>query len=690
MQFWRPGDTSGPKEQTTSPHRDAQNSSPSLAKKYLHFLYTLEENDIVCIHVDPEADEITELPRALAAAGWSCPGKTVAVALPRQTGVLSAALRLAQKQGLDTTDLGGDYVGYATPASSRRSMDTKIMYYSCDSFVKELQVDPLLSFGSIVLVGEMQERYISTDLVVSLLRQIQRMRSDLRLVLCGTFFDLAVAESFFQGRKIARLNMKEHRHPVSVMHLRNPVADYMQAALETIKDCVIEWEKNDRPYDRHVLVFVSGADETKRLCQNVSDWFTTEFFPTLGRRKKTAHRDFDEPSSLLRVIPLHSSIDQTLFTEACQNDHTKPHIKVVVATSIAESAVSIGGVSTVVDCGFEKVHVYDAQTKISSLAVVPIAQASARQRASRAGTIGSGVCFRLYTELYFRNNMRKYRPPEILRMELSKLVLMLKMLGVESIENFEFISPPPIETLADGVDHLAHLGATDEKGSLTKNLGLRIVSSRLSPKIMKCIALGEEYGVSREIAGIAAMLEVRHSIFNSERKWSKVRSPFAVAEGDLLTLLNVWRRYMANGRSGGWCKKQGVNTNALRRASQLFEHIRKQVLKPQTKQDQFASARKAIGLSTTECIRRCIAGGFFENACMVQPDGSYLMARSGVPTWIHASSVLAGRMPRWVVFMDVVRVGAELHMRDVTVVEPQWLVDAAPGMYELLTEFEGS
>lgn len=685
MQFWRPGDASAPPTNEALLSRN-QADNVCNEQKRLEILFALEKHRNLVVRGQIGSLLSTRIPMYLAEAGWSASGKSILVALPRQVTVLNTAVKVARARGLDEASVGGEYVGYVIDSYVKRSVLTKIVYFTNDALLRTILADPLLNSAAVVIVTDFQERGVTVDLLLGLLKRIQRVRSELRIVI--TTFALVVEDvlSFMGRADSALVDVPSVLHSVKILQAKAPVEDYFDAALLAIKDSFSKWNRAGRPQSSNILTFVKGAEEAELLCQRVNSWYTQDVGVVAKRARSNEH--FPDLSSvsgkgtLLLAVPLHGSLGLNDQLAALRLSFDERCLKVVVATNIAETIVTVDGITTVIDCGLERARVYNPVTKTTVISTVPICRSSAQMRASRAGLNGPGTCIRLYTESFIRSQMAVSKPPEVLRCELTEMILALKRLGLSNVMSFEFITVPKEELVVDALERLYYLGSLTESGSLTSPIGTRMSTCRLNPRMMKSLIVGESYGVGRAIAAIAAMFEIGEVLFRTDRRIEKSRALFAVAEGDALTLLNVWRRYVDSGLSDSWCSSHGINSIAMRKAGRLFSEIVKEQ-KPWKEKNAQSYARKALGLNMEECVCRSIAGGYFENAAMVEPDGSYLMALSGRRVFVHRRSVLYGRMPKWVVYADLTQRGNRCEMREVTVIQPQWIAESAPQLFEL-------
>ncbi|KAL4290696.1 hypothetical protein GQ457_14G011790 [Hibiscus cannabinus] len=316
--------------------------------------------------------------------------------------------------------------------------------------------------------------------------------------------------------------------------------------------------------------------------------------------------------------------------------------KVVVATNIAEASLTIDGIYYVVDPGFAKQNVYNPKQGLDSLVITPISQASAKQRSGRAGRTGPGKCYRLYTESAYQNEMSPTTIPEIQRINLGMITLQMKAMGINDLLSFDFMDPPAPQALISAMEQLYSLGALDEEGLLTK-LGTKMAEFPLDPPLSKMLLASVDLGCSDEILTIIAMIQTGNIFYRPREKQAQAdqkRAKFFQPEGDHLTLLAVYEAWKAKNFSGPWCFENFVQSRSLRRA----QDVRKQLL---SIMDKYKMDVVSAGKNITK-IRKAITAG--------QPD--------------------------WVIYHELVMTTKE-YMRDVTVVDPKWLVELAPRFFKV-------
>jgi ATP-dependent RNA helicase DHX8/PRP22 len=351
---------------------------------------------------------------------------------------------------------------------------------------------------------------------------------------------------------------------------------------------------------------------------------------------------------------------------------------VVIATNIAETSITIDGIYYVVDPGMVKQSAYDPKLGMDRLQVMPISQAQAKQRAGRAGRTGPGKCFRLYTEAAFQSEMLPTTTPEIQRQNMSNTILMLKAMGINDILNFDFMDPPATNTTLTALEELYQLSALDDEGLLTR-LGRKMADFPMDPSLARTLIESSSFGCSEEMLTIVAMLSGTQSqqLFyrpkDKQQQADQKKSKFNDPHGDHLTLLNVYNKWRRENRSKAWCQANFIQWKAMERV----EKIRAQLI------EIFTRHKLPIGSCgrETTIVRRALCSGFFRNAAR-KSEGNYMTLVENTPVFLHPASALFGRPAEHVIY-DVLVETTKEYMHCVSVIEPKWLVEAAPTFFRV-------
>uniref|UniRef100_A0A5F8GDQ9 ATP-dependent RNA helicase DHX8 n=1 Tax=Monodelphis domestica TaxID=13616 RepID=A0A5F8GDQ9_MONDO len=318
----------------------------------------------------------------------------------------------------------------------------------------------------------------------------------------------------------------------------------------------------------------------------------------------------------------------------------------------------------------------EMQTRIFDPAPPGSRKAQAKQRAGRAGRTGPGKCYRLYTERAYRDEMLTTNVPEIQRTNLASTVLSLKAMGINDLLSFDFMDAPPMETLITAMEQLYTLGALDDEGLLTR-LGRRMAEFPLEPMLCKMLIMSVHLGCSEEMLTIVSMLSVQNVFYRPKDKQAladQKKAKFHQTEGDHLTLLAVYNSWKNNKFSNPWCYENFIQARSLRRA----QDIRKQMLGIM---DRHKLDVVSCGKATVR-VQKAICSGFFRNAAKKDPQEGYRTLIDQQVVYIHPSSALFNRQPEWVVYHELVLTTKE-YMREVTTIDPRWLVEFAPAFFKV-------
>jgi ATP-dependent RNA helicase DHX8/PRP22 len=502
------------------------------------------------------------------------------------------------------------------------------------------------------MLDEAHERTIHTDVLFGLLKKCCAKRKDLRIIVTSATLDAEKFSTYFFECPI--FTIPGRTFPVEVMYTKAPESDYLDAALITVMQIHLTEPEGD------ILLFLTGQEEIDTGCG-----ILFERVKALGPSVPDLH-----------ILPVYSSLPSEMQTKIFEPAPPGSR-KCVVATNIAEASLTIDGIYYVIDPGFAKQKVYNPKVGMDSLIVAPISQASARQRAGRAGRTGPGKCFRLYTEAAFKNEMLPTSVPEIQRTNLGMTCLTLKAMGINDLGpgGFDFMDPPPAQTLVTALEQLYNLNALDEEGLLTR-LGRKMAEFPLEPPMSKMLIASVDLGCAEEILTIVAMLSAQNIFYRPKEKQGPAdqkKAKFFQPEGDHLTLLTVYEAWKANNFSSPWCFENYLQARSLRRA----QDVRKQLL---TIMDRYRLEVTSAGRNFNR-IRRAITSGFFFHAAKKDPQEGFKTLVENTPTYIHPSSSLFQRQPDWVVYHELVLTSKE-YMRECVAIDPKWLVELAPRFFK--------
>lgn len=613
------------------------------------FLDAVSKHDVLVIEGQTGSGKSTQITQYLAEAGFTEHG-VIGCTQPRRVAAMSVAKRVSEEFGCRL----GQEVGYSIRFEDCTSPETRIKYMTDGMLLRELLVDPELGKYSVIMLDEAHERTIHTDVLFGLLKACLRRRQK-----AGRFFKLLVTSATLDSDKFSGYfgdcqiyNIPGRTHPVKVLYANEPYQDYLDAALLTVQQIHLVEPPGD------ILLFLTGKEEIDTACEILFD------------RMKS----LGSSAPPLMVLPVYSALPSEMQSRIFEPAPPGSR-KCVVATNIAEASLTIDGIYYVVDPGFCKQTLYNPKLGMDSLVVTPISQASANQRAGRAGRTGPGKCYRLYTHLAFKNEMLPHSVPELQRTNLGNTVLMLKALGINDLLGFDFMDPPPVQNLVSALESLYGLGALDEEGLLTR-LGRKMAEFPLEPQLSKLLLAAVDLRCSDEALTVVAMLSVEQIFHRPKERQAQAdarRAEFFQPEGDHLTLLTVYQSWKRADSSASWCRDHFVQARNLRKA----EDVRMQLL---TIMNRYRLPVESAG-KDWDRVRRAICAGYFAHAARKDPQEGYKTLVEGQPVFIHPSSALFNKQPDWLIYHQLVLTSKE-YLRECLAIDPRWLVELAPQFYK--------
>ncbi|XP_015895188.2 pre-mRNA-splicing factor ATP-dependent RNA helicase DEAH10 [Ziziphus jujuba] len=662
----------------------------------------VRNNDILIIVGETGSGKTTQLPQFLFNAGFSRDGTIIGVTQPRRVAAVTVAKRVAEECGVEV----GQKVGYSIRFEDVTSSSTRIKYMTDGLLLREALLDPYLSRYSVIIVDEAHERTVHTDVLLGLLKNVQIARSKsfnyhldneskkakngmlvekekdpqsisflkecqgkkfppLKLIIMSASLDARIFSEYFGGARAVHIQGRQF--PVDIFYTYHAEPDYLDAALITIFQIHMEEGPGD------ILVFLTGQEEIE----------------SVERLVKERLQKLPENNRKLVIFPIFSSLpsEQQMRVFAPIQAGFR---KVILATNIAETSVTIPGIKYVIDPGFVKARTYDPNKGLESLVVVPISKAQALQRSGRAGREGPGKCFRLYPEFEFEK-LEDSTKPEIKRCNLSNVILQLKAMGVDDIIGFDFIDKPSRSAIVKSLEQLYLLGALTDECKLSDPVGCQMARLPLDPVYSKALVLASEFKCLEEMLITVAMLSVESIFYAPREKLEEARTAmkcFSSPEGDHQTLINVYRasdEFLEKRKLGlgqekidkilrKWCKENFINSRSLRHARDVHSQIREHV-------EQMGLRLESCGDDMLQ-FRRCLAASFFLNAAIKQHEGTYRAFSTGQVVQIHPSSVLFRTKPDCIVFNELVQTNHK-YVRNITRIDYLWLTELAPQYYAM-------
>jgi ATP-dependent RNA helicase DDX35 len=572
-------------------------------------------------------------------------------------------------------------VGYSIRFEDVTSAATQVKFVTDGLLLREMLVDPLLSRYSVIMVDEAHERSLSSDILLSLLKKVLRKREDLRVVVSSATLEAERFLGFFapdEGEKIHGkgkqkygyiLGIEGRTYPVEIQYLQEPTNNYVETAVDTVLSIHSSEPQGD------ILVFLTGREEIEDAIDMLSDRIA----------------EMSSPQQKLMPLPLYAGLpteDQNLIFSKPPPDTRR----VIFSTNISEASLTIDGIVYVLDSGYVKLRAYNSALGIESLSIIPVSKASATQRSGRAGRTCPGKCYRLYPEGVF-NSLEEATFPELARSNLAPVVLQLLNLGITNVVRFDYLSAPPSPLITRALDLLYSLGALDTYGRLTKPLGTRMAELPLEPMLARSLlkAAEPEFACLSEMLTIAAMMTLQGNAFVSHDGGKKMldtaRRRFAVAEGDHLMLYNVYEAFVKAGMGNmGWCRENCLNHKSLVKAVSVRKQLAAYLDRFGVKENVLSSSHDVLrvgGTPIAERVRRCLVTGFFAHAARMKADGSFATVDGKTTLWAHPTSVFFNRKVDWVIYTEIMEMKGKIYIRDLSMVDMDWLTEYAPEYYKV-------
>lgn len=611
-------------------------------------------NQVVIVAGETGSGKTTQLPKICLELGRGIRG-TIGHTQPRRLAARTVSARIAEELG---TPLG-EAVGYTVRFTDQASDRTLVKLMTDGILLAEVQRDRRLLRYDTLIIDEAHERSLNIDFLLGYLRQLLPRRPDLKVIVTSATIEPARFAAHFDNAPIVEVSGRTY--PVEIRYrplevtlpadsAEDPddpdhevVRTELRDPTEAIVDAVAELEAQP-PGD--VLVFLSGEREirdTAEALRAVVDPGHTEVLPLYARLPTAEQQKVFQPSRTAR--------------------------RIVLATNVAETSLTVPGIRYVVDPGTARISRYSRRTKVQRLPIEPISQASAAQRAGRSGRTAPGVCIRLYSEEDFAARPR-FTDPEILRTNLAAVILQMAALGFGDIEGFGFLDPPDARSIRDGVTLLQELGAFDRTGELT-DVGRRLAQIPVDPRLGRMILQAQEEGCVREVLVLTAALSIpdpRERPVDREEAARQKHARFADEHSDFTSFLNLWR-YLGEQR------KERSGSSFRRMCRDEFLHY----LRIREWQDLVGQLRgicRELGIREQDepadisAVHTALTAGLLSHIGMRDADGRTYEGARNAKFVLAPGSALARRPPRWVVVADLVET-SRLFGRTAARIEPE-------------------
>ena len=602
----------------------------------------LSEHQVIVVAGETGSGKTTQLPKMCLELGLGNLG-IIGHTQPRRIAARSVAARIAEEL---QTELG-DLVGYKVRFNDQISDNTQIKLMTDGILLAEIQTDRFLNQYSCLIIDEAHERSLNNDFILGYLKQLLPRRPDLKVIITSATIDVERFSKHFNNAPI--IEVSGRTYPVEVRY--RPVAEEDdQDQLQGILNAVDELQAEGRG---DILIFMNGEREIRDTAEALQkqNLKHTEILPLFARLSAQEQNKIFHPSGLNRIV---------------------------LATNVAETSLTVPGIKYVIDPGTARISRYSYRTKVQRLPIEPISQASANQRKGRCGRVSEGICIRLYSEEDF-NNRPEFTDPEILRTNLASVILQMTALGLDDIEAFPFVDAPDKRHIQDGVKLLEELGAFEtvqtksgEKRRLT-TIGRQLAQLPVDPRLAKMLLSAVDFGSVYELIIIVSALSIqdpRERPTDKQQASDEKHRRFADKKSDFLAFLNLWhyvqeqQKALTKNQFRRQCQKDFLNYLRIREWQDIYQQIR------------LAVREMGLPINSEKAeyqqIHTALLSGLLSHIGLKEAEKQQYLGARNAHFAIFPNSVLFKKQPKWVMAAELVET-SKLWGRMVAEIEPEWI-----------------
>ena len=651
----------------------------------------IAENQVTIICGETGSGKTTQLPKICLELGRGAAG-LIGHTQPRRLAARSVAERIAEELKSEI----GSAVGYKVRFTDHTSREACVKLMTDGILLAETQTDRYLAAYDTIIIDEAHERSLNIDFLLGYLKQLLPRRPDLKVIITSATIDAERFSRHFNGAPV--LEVSGRTYPVEILYRPLTSKDEDDAEVELTDAIVDAADELARYGEGDILVFLPGEREIREAAEAL--------------RKSTLRRN-DE------ILPLFARLSHAEQHKIFHPSGVKRRI--VLATNVAETSLTVPGIKYVIDTGLARVKRYSARAKVEQLHVEKISQAAARQRSGRCGRVSAGVCIRLFSEEDF-NSRPEFTDPEIVRSNLAAVILRMASLNLGDVAAFPFLEMPDSRYINDGFQVLLELGAVNEHNGLTK-LGEQMARLPIDPKIARILLAAKKHDCMAEILVIASALSIqdpRERPLEARDAAAKAHERFTDKQSDFLAYLNIWDSFqrerdkgLSNKQLVQWCRQYFLSHLRMREWRELHHQLAQtaiemglttkeaafrqppsqEQLRPSESQgDQDLAAKlkqkqldkkqhraqiRAAKEAGYEQIHRALLTGLIANVGMKSLDGNDYTGARGSHFHLFPTSALFKAKPKWVMAAELVET-TRLYARDVAVIQPEWIEQEAP------------
>lgn len=676
-------------------------------KEELINLLKSPELNVIIIMGETGSGKTTQVPKIIYENFPLNNNRMICITQPRRIAAISISERVAEE--LDSKI--GDIVGYSVRFKEKMSKKTKIKFVTDGMLVRECILDKNLEKYNYIILDEIHERSIHTDILMMICKDLlmNKRKHDLKLIIMSATLDPKKYMEYFytkalikvQGRKfpIKVYNISEEKEENNNLSKNNLIKDkesdyydliskYIDRCLNCILQIVLSEKEEDKTGD--ILVFLPGQEDIEDLQE------------LLKSKKEEINNELPNNNIEFKVLPLYGSLpsnQQLKIFRPLKNKKGKTIRKIILATNIAETSLTIKNIKYIIDSGFFKMRKFYPKLNIDTLKVTQISKNSALQRTGRAGRESAGICYRLYTQEEYKN-FNEQTEPEILRINLRNISLQLFSIGYSNFNEINFIDKPPMDNFSNAFDDLISYGALDKENKIITSLGKKMAILPMDPiySLILINSLDNKYhDVFDDIVSIISVLQSDNIYYNPNNlreKIEKIREKYLDPISDHLSLKNIFNEYKKSNNKEKFCKENFLNDKALAKSMEIYKQIKsylekifmdefnKKEINNQIQEkieeiDKYLDKikNKENNEDKNELIIDCLLRGYFNNIAKYSNDNFFETLKGNQLCKIHPTSVLVrkpklGKQYGYLIFNEMI-ITSKKYIKCCTLITPQ-------------------
>ncbi|MCQ2397971.1 MAG: ATP-dependent RNA helicase [Sphaerochaetaceae bacterium] len=627
-------------------------------------LDALAHNQVIIVESPTGSGKTTQIPLILKEAGYTGNG-IIGITQPRRIATLSVCSYIRKQ--IECEKLSPDYCAYKMRFYDTTSSETKIKILTDGMLLQELKTDPTLSRYSVIMVDEAHERSLNIDFILGLLKQICAVRNDIKVIISSATINTSVFSAFFGKAPVISIQGKAYE--VDVLYrpidFSRDVSEIYSGIAEIINELLVDFKSGGYRDNQDTLVFLPGELDIKMTMQeiyNSCDWKHLQIYPLYGR--------------------LNKEEQEQVF------DDTLPgKMKVVLATNIAETSLTIDGIKSVIDSGLAKINYYNQFDFTSSLVTRRISRSSAKQRTGRAGRTAPGVCYRLYSEEEF-NQWQEFTQEEILRTDLSEVVLRMSDLAIYNYEDFPFITRPHAKAIKSGEQTRKIIGAIDNERHLT-DTGTVMVKYPLLPRLSRALyeAVRNDIEMIKPVTVCVSFLSCKTPFTLPPGEEDAARNAhrrFSTEYGDFIGYQFLYRKYCELAdmkQKEKFCSENYLDVQCM----EEIVHVVNQLIEITNEMGVFVpDVTVSNSPSFAERCMKCLAAGLVQYVCIHRKKNTYRTLNTN-EIYIHPGSAWFRNPPPYILAGEIV-LTTKMYARTVSPMKQSWIDSIKPGLTHQLSD----